>query len=112
MMKYKYYYVRVWEENILTNFFFVKKKVMKMPTSTMKRILAFRNVTWSCSRRSLSSGLAPELRQPDFGIVFDIDGVILRGKKVLPSAPFAFRKLVDDQVRTGANAINISGLLV
>ena len=30
-----------------------------------------------------------------FGIMFDIDGVIVRGKKVLPSAPEAFQLLVD-----------------
>ena len=67
----------------------------------MTRILSFRHLKWTYSSRSLSSGVAPELlRQPDFGIVFDIDGVIVRGKKVLPFAPFAFRKLVNHQVRT------------
>ena len=33
---------------------------------------------------------------PDFGIFFDIDGVIVRGKNVLPFAPHAFKRLVDD----------------
>jgi len=33
---------------------------------------------------------------PDFGILFDIDGVIVRGKNILPSAPHAFQRLVDD----------------
>lgn len=33
--------------------------------------------------------------QPAFGLLFDIDGVIVRGKKVLPFAPDAFRKLVN-----------------
>ena len=33
--------------------------------------------------------------QPNFGIMFDIDGVIVRGKRVLPSAPAAFQRLVD-----------------
>ena len=33
--------------------------------------------------------------KPDFGILFDIDGVIVRGKTVLPYAPQAFKKLVD-----------------
>ena len=30
-----------------------------------------------------------------FGLLFDIDGVLVRGKRVLPSAPEAFSKLVD-----------------
>ncbi len=34
-------------------------------------------------------------QQVDFGLLFDIDGVIVRGKKVLPFAPNAFRMLVD-----------------
>jgi len=32
---------------------------------------------------------------PNFGILFDIDGVIVRGKRVLPFAPDAFTKLVN-----------------
>jgi len=32
---------------------------------------------------------------PNFGLMFDIDGVIVRGKSVLPSAPEAFQLLVD-----------------
>ena len=34
--------------------------------------------------------------RPDFGIFFDIDGVIVRGKNVLPFAPHTFKRLVDD----------------
>ena len=30
--------------------------------------------------------------EPDFGILFDIDGVIVRGKNVLPNAPHAFQR--------------------
>lgn len=33
--------------------------------------------------------------KPRFGIMFDIDGVIVRGKKVLPFSPGAFQRLVD-----------------
>lgn len=33
----------------------------------------------------------------DFGFLFDIDGVIVRGKKLLPSAKDAFNLLVDDK---------------
>lgn len=33
----------------------------------------------------------------NFGLLFDIDGVIVRGRKVLPFAPEAFRLLVDDK---------------
>lgn len=32
---------------------------------------------------------------PDFGLLFDIDGVIVRGKRILPSAREAFNLLVD-----------------
>lgn len=32
----------------------------------------------------------------DFGFLFDIDGVIKRGKRILPSAKEAFRLLTDD----------------
>ena len=32
---------------------------------------------------------------PSFGLVFDIDGVIVRGKNVLPGAPETFKKLYD-----------------
>lgn len=31
----------------------------------------------------------------NFGLLFDIDGVIVRGRKVLPFAPQAFQRLVD-----------------
>ncbi len=34
---------------------------------------------------------------PDFGLLFDIDGVIMRGSKVLPFAPDAFKRLVDSE---------------
>ncbi|XP_076046702.1 haloacid dehalogenase-like hydrolase domain-containing 5 isoform X1 [Oratosquilla oratoria] len=32
---------------------------------------------------------------PNFGVLFDIDGVLVRGKNILPSAPEAFELLVD-----------------
>lgn len=32
---------------------------------------------------------------PNFGLLFDIDGVLVRGRNVLPTAPQAFRKLLD-----------------
>lgn len=35
------------------------------------------------------------MNQPEFGLLFDIDGVIVRGKKVIPSVPESFQKLVD-----------------
>lgn len=35
-------------------------------------------------------------RGHDFGFLFDIDGVIKRGKRILPSAKEAFRLLTDD----------------
>jgi hypothetical protein len=63
-----------------------KRAFLFVPHST--RILV------SNSTRKLSSNRL----EPDFGIMFDIDGVIVRGKKVLPAALEAFKKLVDDQV--------------
>ena len=35
------------------------------------------------------------VKNPSFGLVFDIDGVIMRGKNVLPGAPETFKKLYD-----------------
>ncbi|XP_067096742.1 haloacid dehalogenase-like hydrolase domain-containing 5 [Osmerus mordax] len=35
--------------------------------------------------------------QPDFGLLFDIDGVLVRGKTPIPAAKKAFQKLVDSQ---------------
>lgn len=32
---------------------------------------------------------------PSFGLLFDIDGVVVRGKKVIPTVPESFRKLVN-----------------
>lgn len=37
----------------------------------------------------------PHNSVPNFGILFDIDGVIVRGKRVLPFAPDAFTKLIN-----------------
>ncbi|KDR13978.1 haloacid dehalogenase-like hydrolase domain-containing 5 isoform X1 [Zootermopsis nevadensis] len=37
--------------------------------------------------------------KPAFGLLFDIDGVIVRGKKVLPSALESFKRLVDSEGR-------------
>ncbi|XP_042214191.1 haloacid dehalogenase-like hydrolase domain-containing 5 [Homarus americanus] len=34
-------------------------------------------------------------KTPNFGLLFDIDGVIIRGKRILPTAPEAFNLLVD-----------------
>ena len=37
-------------------------------------------------------------RVPSFGLMFDIDGVIVRGRTVLPSAPDAFQLLYDSKL--------------
>ncbi|KAK0170358.1 hypothetical protein PV328_010929 [Microctonus aethiopoides] len=34
--------------------------------------------------------------KPKFGLIFDIDGVIVRGKSVLPPVPNAFKRLLDE----------------
>lgn len=36
-------------------------------------------------------------KAPNFGLLFDIDGVIIRGKRILPSAVEAFSMLVDER---------------
>ncbi|XP_077586073.1 haloacid dehalogenase-like hydrolase domain-containing 5 [Stigmatopora nigra] len=35
--------------------------------------------------------------QPSFGVLFDIDGVLLRGRRLIPAAKNAFEKLVDSR---------------
>ncbi|XP_040573708.1 haloacid dehalogenase-like hydrolase domain-containing 5 [Lepeophtheirus salmonis] len=47
---------------------------------------------WSSSFRGSSSA--------NFGLMFDIDGVLVRGKKVLPFAPKAFQKLIDPSTKS------------
>ena len=37
------------------------------------------------------------MSQANFGFLFDIDGVIVRGKKLLPFARDAFRMLIDSK---------------
>ncbi|XP_075218911.1 haloacid dehalogenase-like hydrolase domain-containing 5 isoform X2 [Lycorma delicatula] len=34
---------------------------------------------------------------PSFGLLFDIDGVIVRGKRIIPRVPEAFRRLVNEK---------------
>lgn len=44
-----------------------------------------------CGTQSISKA------QPSFGLLFDIDGVLVRGKMPIPAAKKAFEKLVDSQ---------------
>jgi len=66
------------------------------PSSVIKKQLL------SCLRLPLQSVLSctsmstSQATSPSFGIMFDIDGVIVRGKNVLPNAPDAFHLLVDE----------------
>ncbi|XP_067133839.1 haloacid dehalogenase-like hydrolase domain-containing 5 isoform X2 [Centruroides vittatus] len=52
----------------------------------------------SCQRNpdDITCKVSP-CRVPNFGLLFDIDGVIVRGRKVLPYAVKAFQKLVDEE---------------
>lgn len=43
-----------------------------------------------------SSQFVKTTNVPSFGLMFDVDGVIVRGKRVIPRVPDAFRKLVDE----------------
>ncbi|CAH0383548.1 unnamed protein product [Bemisia tabaci] len=38
-------------------------------------------------------------KKPSFGLLFDIDGVLVRGKRVLPFAPECFKKLIDPKTK-------------
>ncbi|XP_055040624.2 haloacid dehalogenase-like hydrolase domain-containing 5 [Misgurnus anguillicaudatus] len=51
-----------------------------------------------CARRAAVGrcGLCTQL-QPSFGLLFDIDGVLVRGKTPIPAAKRAFQKLVDSK---------------
>lgn len=33
--------------------------------------------------------------KPSFGLLFDIDGVIVRGKKIIPKVPETFKRLIN-----------------
>ena len=90
--------------SLVKNLNFVKKlkeiePVIKMASALAKRaIWSLQYPRWCpIMGRNLSSGGYPG-PEPDFGIMFDIDGVIIRGKKVIPEALVAFRKLVNQQV--------------
>lgn len=34
---------------------------------------------------------------PSFGLLFDIDGVIVRGKKIIPKVPETFKRLINSE---------------
>ncbi|CAF0731545.1 unnamed protein product [Adineta steineri] len=45
--------------------------------------------------RSISSIINHKVKEPQFGLLFDVDGVLTRGRKLLPYTREAFRKLVN-----------------
>ncbi|KAM9786018.1 haloacid dehalogenase-like hydrolase domain-containing 5 [Neosynchiropus ocellatus] len=49
-----------------------------------------------CASRGTQTNSKP---QPSFGLLFDIDGVLVRGRMPIPAAKKAFEKLVDPQGR-------------
>ncbi|XP_038623667.1 haloacid dehalogenase-like hydrolase domain-containing 5 [Tachyglossus aculeatus] len=49
------------------------------------------------SRRGFSGG--PGQAAPTFGFLLDVDGVLIRGHRVIPAASAAFRRLADDRGR-------------
>ncbi|XP_018600149.2 haloacid dehalogenase-like hydrolase domain-containing 5 [Scleropages formosus] len=59
----------------------------------------YRAVTSAVCRRRSSSGTASGHKQlqPGFGLLFDIDGVLVRGRTPIPAAKKAFQKLVNPQ---------------
>jgi len=62
----------------------IKKQLLKCLRLPLQSVL-------SCTSMSTSQATSPS-----FGIMFDIDGVIVRGKNVLPNAPDAFQLLVNE----------------
>ncbi|CAC5402945.1 Haloacid dehalogenase-like hydrolase domain-containing 5 [Mytilus coruscus] len=48
-----------------------------------------------CCKRQLNKQISNSTRHGKFGFLFDIDGVIVRGKRLLPSARAAFELLID-----------------
>ncbi|KAL4655863.1 cat eye syndrome critical region protein 5-like [Arapaima gigas] len=58
----------------------------------------YRAVSAVCRRRRASGHPLQTLQlQPGFGLLFDIDGVLVRGKTPIPAAKKAFQKLVNPQ---------------
>lgn len=41
--------------------------------------------------------MSPSQISPSFGLLFDIDGVLIRGKTPIPAAKRAFQKLINSQ---------------
>jgi len=68
-------------------------------SSLFKGGLKFPCSQLSSQSRTPFSSSSPLSLSPSFGIMFDIDGVIVRGKTVLPSAPEAFKMLVDRKTK-------------
>ncbi|XP_020485102.1 haloacid dehalogenase-like hydrolase domain-containing 5 [Labrus bergylta] len=53
---------------------------------------------WAAGSRCGFCGTQPgKQTQPNFGLLFDIDGVLVRGRMLIPAAKMAFEKLVDSQ---------------
>jgi len=70
-----------------------KRQLLK---SVLPHLQTFLSPSPICLPSCLSPSLSTSLRSsPNFGLMFDIDGVIVRGKAVLPNAPEAFELLVD-----------------
>jgi len=63
------------------------------PTSNTTKLLQSPNQ----NQCYIQTANASNLSSPRFGLMFDIDGVIVRGKNVLPSAPEAFHYLYNHE---------------
>ncbi|KAD2805030.1 hypothetical protein E3N88_38407 [Mikania micrantha] len=69
-----------------------------MKIRTISRVIQHRNRTPSIQLHNyrLLSHLHSAPKRPSFGIAFDIDGVILRGRSPIGDSPKALRRLYDD----------------
>ncbi|KAL8257677.1 hypothetical protein R6Q59_029718 [Mikania micrantha] len=72
-----------------------------MKIRTISRVIQHRNRTPSIQLHNyrLLSHLHSAPKRPSFGIAFDIDGVILRGRSPIGDSPKALRRLYDDSGR-------------
>ncbi|XP_062315187.1 haloacid dehalogenase-like hydrolase domain-containing 5 [Osmerus eperlanus] len=64
---------------------------------TLSNRQAKRNAGFAGSQRGFCGTVSDGKPQPGFGLLFDIDGVLVRGKTPIPAAKKAFQKLVNSQ---------------
>lgn len=77
------------------NLSFIKEKTMQWSVVITIYILKLTNISDKHCNSAVFFQASTEGVSPNFGLLFDIDGVLVRGREVLPTAQEAFKKLVD-----------------